>query len=107
MPGGEPFPGASPEETVNRSSARSARSITLFNSISKVRGGQAERMQPGMVISVNNPVGGTGPIPPGRFDIFLATTSASSLATLPFSAGGLGDAPDVDGLAGGGGRRPR
>jgi hypothetical protein len=101
--GGEPFPGASPEETVNAVLGALGAKITLFNSISKVHGGQAERMQPGLVISVNNPIGGTGPIPPGRFDIFLATTSASSLGTLPFSAGGLGDAPDVDGLAGDGG----
>ncbi len=100
--GGEPFPGTSPEETVNSILSALGAKITLFNSISKVSAGQAEHMEPGMVIAVNNPVGGTGPIPPGRFDIFLATTSASSFGTLPFSGGGLGDAPDVDGIAGGG-----
>lgn len=101
--GGEPFPGTSPEETVNSVLSALGAKITLFAGTSKVGGGRAERMQPGLVVSVNNPVGGTGPIPPGRFDIFLATTSASALATLPFSAnGGLGSAPSVDGLAGGG-----
>ena len=86
--GDEPFPNAGAEETVNQVLAALGAKITLFKSISSVAGGKAERMQPGIVVSVNNPVGGTGPIPPGRFDIFLAATSASALSTLPFSLGG-------------------
>jgi hypothetical protein len=89
--GGEPFPGQSPEDAVNAVLESLGARITLFKSITNVRGGRAERMQPGVVISLDNPVGGTGPIPAGRFDIFLGATSASALATLPFSAG----VPDV------------
>ncbi len=101
--GGEPFPNASPEETVNQVLGALGARITLFKSISSVVGGKAERMQPGLIVSVNNPVGGTGPIPPGRFDIFLASTSASALSTLPFSPGGvLGEAPGDGGIGGGG-----
>ena len=101
--GGEPFPGQSPEEVVGSVLDLLGARITLFKSISKVKGGSAERMQPGVVISLDNPVGGQGPIPPGRFDIFLASTSSSSLSTLPFGPDAL---PDVDvsggGLGGGG-----
>lgn len=84
---GEPAPGASPEEFVNAVLDALGARITLFESISSVRGGVAERMQPGVVISVDNPVGGSGPIPPGRFDIILASSSASALATEPFTGG--------------------
>jgi hypothetical protein len=100
--GDEPFPNPGAEEAVNQILSVLGAKITLFKSISSVVGGKAERMQPGMIVSVNNPVGGTGPIPPGRFDIFLAATSASSLSTLPFSAGGDIGGGDGDGLLGGG-----
>lgn len=88
--GGEPFPNQSPEEAVNGVLAALGAKITLFNSISSVVGGKAEHMEPGVIVSVNNPVGGTGPIPPGRFDIALAASSSSSSATLPFSLGDVG-----------------
>lgn len=101
--GGEPFPGQSPEDAVNAVLEALGARITLFNSISKVAGGNAERMQPGVVVSVNNPVGGTGPIPPGRFDIFLASTAASSLATTPFSIDDIGTATGGAGTTGAGG----
>jgi hypothetical protein len=102
--GGEPFPNASPEETVNSILTALGARITLFKSISKVSGGSAERMQPGVIVSVDNPVGGQGPIPPGRFDIFLASTSSSSLGTPPFSDLGGGGVPAVGagGSTGGG-----
>lgn len=101
--GGEPFPGISPEDIVNTVLATLGARITLFESFARVQGGQAERMQPGLVLSVDNPIGGTGPIPPGRFDIFLATTSSSALGSLPFSAGAGVDVPDMVGGGGGGG----
>jgi hypothetical protein len=98
LPGGngEPAPGTSPEDVVNQVLEALGARITLFESISETRGAVAQRMQPGVVISVENPVGGQGPIPPGRFDIFLASSSASALATPPFSGdlGGGGDPLD-------------
>jgi hypothetical protein len=88
--GGAPAPGTSPQDIVNQVLAAVGARITLFDAITDVRGSVAQRMQPGVVISVDNPVGGQGPIPPGRFDIFLASTSSSALANLPFAGGGLG-----------------
>lgn len=103
--GGEPFPGSSPEEVVNQVLDLLGARITLFNSIEKVAGGAAQSMQPGVIVSVENPVGGTGPIPPGRFDIFLASSSASALGTLPFTGDGIappvGDIPPDGGDGGG------
>jgi hypothetical protein len=93
--GGEPFPGQSPEQIVNQVLDALGARITLFESITSIRGGAAQRMQPGLVVSVENPLGGTGAIPPGRFDIFLASTSASALASLPFTGGGAPAVPDL------------
>jgi hypothetical protein len=84
--GGEPFPGQSPEQIVNSVLKSFGARITLFNSVSKVSGGRAERIEPGLVLSLDNPVGGTGPIPPGRFDIILASSSSSALATPPYTS---------------------
>jgi hypothetical protein len=98
--GGEPAPGTSPEDAVNSVLSALGARITLFKSITNVRGAVAERMNPGVIISVENPAGGQGPIPPGRFDIVLASSAASSLSTLPFSAGDIGggvDLPDDSG----------
>jgi hypothetical protein len=100
--GKEPAPGTSPEDTVNQILGALGARITLFNSISRVSGGQAERMQPGVVISVENPAAGQGAIPPGqRFDFILAATSSSAFASSPFAfaepdiggpdIGGVGD----------------
>lgn len=103
--GGEPAPNASPEEVVNQVLAALGARITLFHSISNVKGGVAERMQPGVIVSVENPVGGQGPIPPGRFDIVLASSSAAALSTLPFSSdigGGGGGIGGGSGDVGGG-----
>lgn len=87
--GGEPAPGQSPEDAVNQVLKVLGARITLFHSISETRGGVAQRMQPGVIVSVNNPAGGQGPIPPGRFDIILASSSASALSTLPFAGDGF------------------
>jgi hypothetical protein len=107
--GGEPAPGTSPEEVVNQVLGALGARITMFNSISKVSGSVAQSMQPGVTISVENPAGGQGPIPPGRFDIFLAASQASALSTQPFSldtSGGLepgaDDVPGGDTTGGGG-----
>jgi hypothetical protein len=74
--------------------------ITLFKNSGKVVGGSAQSVQPGLILAVDNPAGGQGPIPPGRFDIILASTSAAALATLPFGAGDVGG--DIGGAVGGG-----
>src|SRR5581483_2615278 len=36
------------------------------------------------VLSVDNPVAGVGPVPPGHFDVILASTSSQTLASPPF-----------------------
>jgi hypothetical protein len=94
---GEPVPGQSPEEAVNAVLSSIGARITLFKGISSVTGGHAQRQEPGIIISLDNPVGGQGPIPQGRFDIFLASSSASSFGTIPFSFSEVptGDTPPV------------
>jgi hypothetical protein len=92
--GGEPFPGQSPEEQVQQVLENLNARITLFEGVGRTRGGQAQHYELGIVFSIDNPVGGQGPIPPGRFDIILGSTSSSTLSSSPFSAststGGLG-----------------
>ena len=106
--GGEPAPGQSPEDVVNAILESLGARITLFKSVSTVSGGKAERTAPGMIVSIDNPAGGVDRIPPGRFDIIIAATSASSLSTLPFNAdlgdiGGALDSLPGDTSSGGGG----
>lgn len=88
MPGAgdEPFPNQSPERYVQQVLTNLGARITLFESFKQTQGARASITQPGVVLSLDNPVGGQGPIPPGRFDIFLASTSAEAVASLPFSA---------------------
>ena len=89
--GGEPFPGQSPEEQVQQVLANLGARITLFNGVGRTAGGQAHHYELGLVISVDNPVGGQRPIPPGRFDIILASTTSSTLGSPLFSLSGSGD----------------
>lgn len=85
--GGEPFPGQSPEEQVQQVLANLGARITLFNGVGRTAGGQAHHYELGLVVSVDNPAGGQGPIPPGRFDIILASTTSSTLGSPLFSLG--------------------
>ena len=94
--GGEPFPGQSPEEQVQQVLANLGARITLFNGVGRTTGGQAHHYELGLVLSVDNPVGGQGPIPPGRFDIILASTTSSTLGSPLFSAGGFGQTGGSD-----------
>jgi len=88
--GGEPVPNSSPEEQVQQVLANLNARITLFEGVSRTAGGQAQHYEIGLVLSIDNPVGGQGPIPPGRFDIILGSTSSSTLSSSPFSAGPSG-----------------
>jgi hypothetical protein len=95
--GGKPFPGQSPEAQVNQVLRNLGVRITLFNGVGKASSGQANHLELGLVLSVDNPVGGQGPIPPGRFDFILASTSSSSFASPPFTVA----APSLGEVAGG------
>lgn len=88
----EPFPGQSPEEQVQQVLENLNARITLFRGVGRTSGGQAQHYELGLVFSIDNPVGGQGPIPPGRFDFILGSTSASTLGSPPFTAatGGFG-----------------
>jgi hypothetical protein len=88
--GDEPFPGQSPEEQVQQVLANLGARITLFNGVGRTAGGQAHHYELGLVLSVDNPAGGQRPIPPGRFDIILASTTSSSLGSPLFAFGGAG-----------------
>jgi hypothetical protein len=96
--GGEPFPNASPEEVVQQTLAALNARITLFRSVGAAKGGAADRLGQGLVVSIDNPVGGQGPIPPGHFDIILASTSSATLGSPPFVQG-VGELP-TDGALG-------
>lgn len=103
--GDEPFPGASPEEQVAAVLESVGARITLFNGAGGTQGGRADHYELGMVVSVDNPVGGQGPIPPGRFDLILGSTSSTSIGTSLFAgAGGVassgGTAPSSSGGSG-------
>jgi hypothetical protein len=99
--GGKPFPDASPGEQVQQVLDSLHARLTLFRSVGRTVAGSADQSSTGFVLSVDNPIGGVGPIPPGHFDVILASTSAKSLASPPFvvtlpslpSGGGLGSAP--------------
>jgi hypothetical protein len=88
--GGKPFPGQSPEEQVRQALATINGRITLFKGAGVRSGGQAQHYELGLVLSLDNPVGGQGPVPPGHFDIILGSTSSSALGSSLFAAGGTG-----------------
>jgi hypothetical protein len=98
--GGEPFPNASPEEVVQQTLAALNARITMFHSIGAANGGAADRLGQGLVVSIDNPVGGQQGIPPGHFDIILAATSSATLGSPPF-AQGLGELPSGPGIGSG------
>ena len=81
---GKPFPGQSPAEQVQQVLDNLHARLTLFRSVGRAAGGAADRYATGFVLSVDNPVAGVGPIPPGRFDVILASTSSQTLASPPF-----------------------
>jgi hypothetical protein len=82
--GGGPFPGQSPADQVQQALGALHARLTLFRSVGRVTGGAADRYATGFVLSVDNPAAGVGPIPPGRFDVILASTSSQTLASPPF-----------------------
>lgn len=88
--GGEPAPNSSPEEQVQQILAALNARITLFEGVSRTNAGQAQHYEVGLVLSIDNPVGGQGPIPPGRFDIIIGSTSSSTLSSSAFTAAGSG-----------------
>ncbi len=101
----ERFPGQSPAEIVNTVLKSFNARLTMFRSIGRAAGGNADRLGGAFVLSIDNPVGGQGPIPPGRFDIILGSTSSTTQVTsqFQFSAGGAaggGSVPDVPSLDG-------
>jgi hypothetical protein len=85
--GGQPFPNSSPQEAVNAVLNAFHARITLFRSVGSTVGGTADRVGGALVLSIDNPAGGVGPIPPGRFDIILGSTSSTAQATSQFSIG--------------------
>lgn len=93
--GGEAFPGTSPEEQVQRVLDNFGARLTLFRSAGNVSGSAADRIEVGLVLSLDNPAAGVGPIPPGRFDFILASTKASALGSPPFVAE-LPELPSTD-----------
>jgi hypothetical protein len=88
--GGEPVPGQSPEEAVAQVLENIGARITLYQGVGRTSGGQAQHYELGLVFSIDNPAGGQGPIPPGRFDVILGSTSSSTLASSPFQSGSSG-----------------
>lgn len=105
--GGEPVPNSSPEEQVQQVLANLNARITLFEGVSRTNAGQAQHYEIGLVLSIDNPVGGQRPIPPGRFDIILGSTSSSTLSSSPFNAAGSGfGGGGSTGSGGGGGGSP-
>lgn len=91
---GGPFPGRSPEAQVQSVLENLGARITLFRSVGTAKGGTADRLGSGVVFSIDNPVGGQGPVPPGRFDIILASSASATRGSPLFSAGGVAD--DID-----------
>ena len=90
-PGGgdEPFPNQSPAEAVQQLLDNLNARLTLFRSVGRTAAGSADHFATGFVLSVDNPVGGVGPIPPGRFDVILASTSSQTLVSPQFTLGNL------------------
>jgi hypothetical protein len=109
--GGQPFPNASPEETVAQTLKSLNARITLFRSVGSANAGAADRITQGLVLSIDNPVGGQPDIsvpglpvphiPPGHFDLILGATSSTTLGSPPFVQG-LGQLPPAGGSLGSG-----
>ena len=81
-------PGRSPAQTVNAVLAAFHARLTLYNATGSANGGSADRVGGALVLSIDNPAGGIGPIPPGRFDVILGSTSSTAQATPAFAFGG-------------------
>jgi hypothetical protein len=105
--GGEPFPGQSPEKQVQQVLASIGARITLFQGVGRTAGGQAQHFELGLVFSIDNPVGGQGPIPPGHFDLIVGSTSSQTLASSPFSSGASGFGASGSGSSGSVSSSPR
>ncbi len=85
--GQSPTPGQSPQQAVNAVLAAFHARLTLYNAAGSAVGGTADRVGGALVLSIDNPIGGVGPIPPGRFDIILGSTSSTAQASPPFTLG--------------------
>lgn len=98
--GRSPTPGTSPQDAVDAVLAAFHARLTLYNAAGSAVGGTADRVGGALVLSIDNPVGGIGPIPPGRFDIILGSTSSTAQASPMFSLGGtdLGGGSSVGGV---------
>lgn len=81
---GKRFPGQSPAQYVQQVLDSLHARLTLFRSAGRAGGGAANSYATGFVLSVDNPAGGVGPVPPGHFDLIMSSTSASTLASPPF-----------------------
>lgn len=94
VPGaGSAFPGTNPDDALNQALKALGVSISLTRATNTVAGGGADRLANGVLVSINDPA-----FPGSHFDITLATTGSSALATLPVST----EVSGVDLSAGGG-----
>lgn len=106
--GGQPFPNQSPAQVVNSVLSAFHARLTLFRSVGSAVGGTASRLGGALVLSIDNPAGGVGPIPPGRFDIILGSTSSTTQVSPQFVLGTpeLGGGASVSGSDIGRGETP-
>jgi len=103
--GGQPFPNQSPEQAVNAVLSAFHARLTLYRNAGRTAGGEADRIGGALVLSIDNPAGGVGPVPPGRFDIILGSTSSTTQVSPAFAFGG--SAPSAGGTSVGGTELPR
>ena len=81
IPGvGSAFPGMNPDDALNQALSALGVSISLTRATNTIAGGSADRLANGVLVSIKDPA-----FPGSHFDITLATTGSSALATLPVS----------------------
>ncbi|MBA3654509.1 MAG: hypothetical protein H0W70_09990, partial [Actinobacteria bacterium] len=71
-----PFPNANPDAALSQALSSLGVTIRMTRSVEKVSGGSADRLANGVVVSIKNPA-----VQGGRFDIVLASTGSTALAT--------------------------
>ena len=102
-----PIPGVDATEAANAVLKQLGISLSLTTGSGGTKGGVSDRVSNGLLVSLANPVSGVGPVavPPGRFEIVLASTAADSLASPPYDTDFGADVEDtgaVDDLTGDG-----
>lgn len=91
--GPDPFPGENPDEVLTQLLETLGAEIRLTRAVGNAVGGAADSIAQGVFLSIENPVGGVAipgldiPVPPGRIEFLLASTSAAAQASPPFQAG--------------------